>query len=237
MQRKYRVILGSQSPRRQELLRGLGIDFEVKTIDGQEELFPHDLPVEQILQYLAVQKAEALGEFIDDDTLLITADTIVTLDGGVFGKPKDRAEAYAMLRALSAATHEVITGVCVTTAARREVFATSTRVTFGCLTDDEIYYYIDKYRPFDKAEVHQRPLETGVRHDRDGVARTQTAGDESCGHLTHLGAEGGRAHVAPAAAQGGLTGKEGAAGVAAHALRQGPGGGHTGNLTDRKSVV
>ena len=154
MQRKYRVILGSQSPRRQELLRGLGIDFEVKTIDGQKELFPHDLPVEQIPQYLAVQKAEALGEFIDDDTLLITADTIVTLDGGVFGKPKDRAEAYAMLRALSAATHEVITGVCVTTAARREVFATSTRVTFGCLTDDEIYYYIDKYRPFDKAGAY-----------------------------------------------------------------------------------
>ena len=154
MRRKYRVILGSQSPRRQELLRGLGIDFEVKTIDGQEELFPRDLPVEQIPQYLAVQKAEALGEFIDDDTLLITADTIVTLDGGVFGKPKDRAEAHAMLRALSAATHEVITGVCVTTAARREVFAASTRVTFGCLTDDEIYYYIDKYQPFDKAGAY-----------------------------------------------------------------------------------
>lgn len=154
MQRKYRVILGSQSPRRQELLRGLGIDFEVKTIYGQEELFPQDLPVEQIPQYLAVQKAEALGEFIDDDTLLITADTIVTLDGGVFGKPKDRAEAHAMLRTLSAATHEVITGVCVTTAARREVFASSTRVTFGCLTDDEIYYYIDKYRPFDKAGAY-----------------------------------------------------------------------------------
>ena len=119
------------------MLRGLGIDFEVKTIYGQEELFPHDLPVEQIPQYLAVQKAEALGEFIDDDTLLITADTIVTLDGGVFGKPKDRAEAHAMLRTLSAATHEVITGVCVTTAARREVFAASTRVTFGCLTDDD----------------------------------------------------------------------------------------------------
>lgn len=136
------------------MLRGLGIDFEVKTIDGQEELFPHDLPVEQIPQYLAVQKAEALGEFIDDDTLLITADTIVTLDSGVFGKPKDRAEAHAMLRTLSAATHEVITGVCVTTVARREVFATSTRVTFGCLTDDEIYYYIDKYRPFDKAGAY-----------------------------------------------------------------------------------
>ena len=136
------------------MLRGLGIDFEVKTIDGQEELFPHDLPVEQIPQYLAVQKAEALGEFIDDDTLLITADTIVTLDGGVFGKPKDRAEAHAMLRMLSAATHEVITGVCVTNVARREVFAASTRVTFGCLTDDEIYYYIDKYRPFDKAGAY-----------------------------------------------------------------------------------
>lgn len=151
MQTKYKIILGSQSPRRRELLKGLNIDFEVKTIEGSDERFLEGLAAEAVAEYLAKQKADALSQSVAADTLLITADTIVTLDNKVYGKPKDRSEARTMLRELSGKTHKVITGVCITTAKTQTLFSTTTKVTFGSLTDSEIDYYIEKYLPLDKA--------------------------------------------------------------------------------------
>ena len=145
------IILGSQSPRRQELLRGLDLDFEVRTLEGNDEHYPDTLQGADIPLYLAKQKAAALLPTLTTDDLLITADTIVWLDGAVYGKPTDAADAKRMLQALSGRTHDVITGVCVTTTARQESFATTTKVTFVTLDSAEIDYYIDKYRPFDKA--------------------------------------------------------------------------------------
>jgi septum formation protein len=146
-----RIILGSQSPRRQELLRGLDIDFEVRTIAGMEEHYPDTLQGADIPLFLAKQKADAFLPSLTDDDLLITADTIVWLDGHVYGKPTDAADARAMLRTLSGRTHEVITGVCLTTTRRQESFSATTQVTFANFSDDEIEYYIEHYRPFDKA--------------------------------------------------------------------------------------
>lgn len=145
------IILGSQSPRRQELLRGLDLDFEVRTLEGNDEHYPDTLQGADIPLYLAKQKAAALLPTLTADDLLITADTIVWLDGAVYGKPTDAVDAKCMLQALSGRTHDVITGVCVTTTARQESFATTTKVTFATLDSAEIDYYIDKYRPFDKA--------------------------------------------------------------------------------------
>ncbi|MCI7430378.1 MAG: Maf-like protein [Bacteroidales bacterium] len=145
------IILGSQSPRRQELLRGLDLDFEVRTLEGNDEHYPDTLQGADIPLYLAKQKAAALLPTLTAADLLITADTIVWLDGAVYGKPTDAADAKRMLHALSGRTHDVITGVCVTTTTRQESFSTITKVTFSALDDAEIDYYLDKYRPFDKA--------------------------------------------------------------------------------------
>lgn len=144
-----KILLGSASPRRRELLQSLGLTFEVVAAPGIDETFPSGLSCEQIPQHIALQKAK--GYTLADDQLLITADTIVWLDGAVYGKPTDAADAKRMLHALSGRTHDVITGVCVTTTARQESFATTTKVTFATLDSAEIDYYIDKYRPFDKA--------------------------------------------------------------------------------------
>ena len=147
----YNIILGSQSPRRQELLHGLDVNFTVNVIDGLEENYPATLQGEDIPMFLAQQKADAYRNALTPHDMLITADTIVWLDGIVYGKPKDEADAKKMLRALSGKTHDVITGVCVTTTERQETFAAISKVTFASFSDDEINYYIEKYRPMDKA--------------------------------------------------------------------------------------
>ena len=147
----YNIILGSQSPRRQELLHGLDVNFTVNVIDGLEENYPATLQGEDIPMFLAQQKADAYRNALTPHDMLITADTIVWLDGIVYGKPKDEADAKKMLRALSGKTHDVITGVCVTTTERQEIFAAISKVTFASFSDDEINYYIEKYRPMDKA--------------------------------------------------------------------------------------
>ena len=146
-----KIILGSQSARRQELLRGLDIDFEVKTIEGLTETYPDNLEINKIPEYLAKQKADAFMEFLDEETLLITADTIVVLNGKVYGKPKDKNEAKAMLQVLSGKTHEVITGVCLTTKGQQKIFSENTKVTFSNFSENEIDYYVEKYLPMDKA--------------------------------------------------------------------------------------
>ena len=147
----YNIILGSQSPRRQELLHGLDVNFTVNVIAGLEENYPATLQGEDIPMFLAQQKAEAYLNSLTPKDMLITADTIVWLDGVVYGKPKDEADAKKMLRALSGKTHDVITGVCVTTTEQQETFAAVSKVTFASFSDDEIDYYIEKYRPMDKA--------------------------------------------------------------------------------------
>ena len=149
-EKKYRIVLGSQSARRQQLLKGLDIDFEIKTLDNTEEIFPADMPAGEVAPYLARRKAEALQPLADDE-LLITADTVVVVDGKIYGKPSDKEEARSMLQTLSGRMHEVITGVAITTAERSVVFSVSTKVWFTHISTEDIDYYIERYRPFDKA--------------------------------------------------------------------------------------
>ncbi len=151
MLENYHIILASNSPRRKELLKGLDLDFEVKTIPGLEESYPSNLKAGDIPLYLAKQKADAYQSIMDEKTLLITADTIVWLDNQVLGKPKSREDAVDMLHSLSGKTHQVYTGVCVKTQAKNFSFVSCSDVKFSTLTNEEIEYYVDKYRPFDKA--------------------------------------------------------------------------------------
>lgn len=149
--KKYKVILASNSPRRKELLSGLGVDYEVRTMPDVDESYPEGLCGEEIAKHIALGKAEAYRPLMRPDELVITADTIVYLDGMVMGKPKDESEAKCMLHALSGKTHQVITGVCLTTSSMQTCFATVTDVTFAKLSEDEIDFYIDQYKPMDKA--------------------------------------------------------------------------------------
>mgnify|MGYP002513622400 FL=1 len=148
---KYKVILASNSPRRKELLGGLGIAYEVKAMPDVDESFPTDLESEEIPVYIAKKKVDAYKPIMQSDELIITADTIVWLDGIVMGKPKDAGEACEMLRRLSGRTHQVITGVCVTTIDKQVSFSTVTDVTFDELTEEEIEYYVTHFKPMDKA--------------------------------------------------------------------------------------
>lgn len=149
---KYDVVLASNSPRRQQLLRELGVDFRVEVIKDIDECFPKDLPVGRVSQYLAELKSSAYQ--LKQGELLITADTIVVMDDQVLGKPSDSQQAHVMLRNLSGKTHRVITGVCVSTDCGRQSFADVTEVEFAELADEEIDYYINNYRPLDKAGAY-----------------------------------------------------------------------------------
>ena len=148
---KYRIVLASNSPRRKELLSGLGIQYEVKTLPDIDESYPEGLDGMEIPAFIARSKADAYRSVMQSDELIITADTIVWLDGKVMGKPRDAEEARKMLRALSGQTHQVITGVCLTTPTYQKAFATMTDVTFATLSEEEIAYYVDCYSPMDKA--------------------------------------------------------------------------------------
>lgn len=154
MQKNYHIILGSNSPRRRELLAGLDLDFEVKVIPGLEENYPEGLSPQDIPVFLARQKAEAYLPTLAPDTLLITADTIVWNRDAVIGKPRDREEAIRMLRDLSGHEHHVVTGVCLTSVEKQETFSSISTVRFAPLEDSEIVYYVDKYKPFDKAGAY-----------------------------------------------------------------------------------
>ena len=152
--KKYHIILASNSPRRRELLSGLEIDYEVKILPGIDESYPENLTGEEIPMYIAREKADAYRPSIKPDELIITADTIVCLEGQVLGKPKDEADACRMLRLLSGRTHQVITGVCITTAEMQRTFAATTDVTFDTLSEEEITHYVNNYRPMDKAGAY-----------------------------------------------------------------------------------
>lgn len=149
---KYDVVLGSNSPRRRELLNDMGVRFRVEAIKGIDETYPANLPVEEIPVYLARIKAE--GHPLLPNELLITADTVVVLDEAVLGKPISEKDAHRMLRALSGRAHRVISGVCVSTIERVESFADTSIVHFAELSDEEIDYYIEHYRPLDKAGAY-----------------------------------------------------------------------------------
>ena len=147
---KYNIILGSSSPRRKELLTDLGVKFTIKTTN-KEEKYPAILKEEDIAKFLAQQKSSYFLNQLKSDDLLITADTIVTLDSIIFNKPKNKNDAFNMLSKLSDNTHKVITGVCIKTQDKELVFSATTLVTFKKLLDQEINFYITNYNPFDKA--------------------------------------------------------------------------------------
>ena len=145
----FPIILASNSPRRQELLRNLGIPFSVR-VKETDESFPADMQADEVARYLAEQKAKAfLGEL--NEELLITADTTVVLADDVLNKPADAAEAFKMLRRLSGTSHQVITGVCLLRHNNLISFSDVTKVYFRQLEDEEIHYYINDFKPFDKA--------------------------------------------------------------------------------------
>ena len=152
--KRYHIKLASNSPRRRELLSGLGIDYEVKLLPGIDESYPATLVGEDIPCYIAREKAEAYRPQLQPDELIITADTVVCVDGEVLGKPADEAEARDMLRKLSGRSHEVITGVCLTSVERQRTFAAVTEVTFDRLAEEEIDWYVTRYRPMDKAGAY-----------------------------------------------------------------------------------
>ena len=152
--KEYHIILASNSPRRRELLAGLGLDFEVRTLPGIDESYPDSLEGSHIPLYIARKKAEAYRTYLHKDELMITADTIVWLDRRVLGKPRDEAEAVQMLHDMSGRTHEAYTGVCLTTSARQRSFTVGTRVRFAQLSDEEIQYYVSHFHPLDKAGAY-----------------------------------------------------------------------------------
>lgn len=151
---KYQIILASKSPRRQELLRGMGVEFSIMTKETDES-FPAEMPLDEVPKYLSLQKSLA---FTDDelpaDYMLITSDTVVICEGEILGKPKDSEDAERMLRLLSGKTHHVVTGVTVRSAEKTESFSVRSDVSFAELDVEEVDYYIEHCRPFDKAGAY-----------------------------------------------------------------------------------
>ena len=148
----YNVILASGSPRRQQFFRDLDIDFSIQ-LKEIEEIYPENLKGVAITDYLSNLKSDAFSTLNNKD-LLITSDTIVWLEGKALGKPKDAKEAFTMLRAMSGKKHEVITSVCIKSNSFRKIVNDITSVTFKELSDEEIQYYINNYKPFDKAGAY-----------------------------------------------------------------------------------
>lgn len=151
---KYKIILASGSPRRRELLEGLGLSFTVKCIDGIDESYPESLPAEETALFIAKKKSEAYKGLTDSGHLIITADTVVVCNDMVLGKPSNKNEAQKMLNMLSGKTHQVITGVTLAAKEKTVSFSVSTDVRFTTLDKKEIEYYVDKYRPLDKAGAY-----------------------------------------------------------------------------------
>lgn len=149
--RDKRLILASRSPRRRELLTGAGLEYRLAGDYEVEERYPETLPAEEVPEYLALLKSRSYPEALAPDEILLTADTVVVLGGRILGKPHGREEAVEMLSALSGSRHRVVSGVAIRTAERCEHFSVSTDVWFRPLVREEIEYYIDTFRPFDKA--------------------------------------------------------------------------------------
>jgi len=152
--RQYNIILASASPRRAQLLKEMGLEFEVKP-KHVDEIIPKNLSPKEIAEYLSKLKADAFSEKeLGDKTLLITADTIVALKQEILGKPVDRLDAVKILKKLSGKSHQVITGVTLRSLLKQRTFSVKTEVDFKNLTDKEIDYYINTYKPYDKAGAY-----------------------------------------------------------------------------------
>lgn len=151
---KYKLILASNSPRRKELLAGLGLPFEVRVLSGIDESYPDAIPVGDVALHIAALKADAYRTTMAPDEIIITADTVVIVGNEILGKPADEADAHRMLRLLSGRTHQVTTGVCIVAKEWERRFAVTTDVTFKTLSDEEIRYYVDTFKPFDKAGAY-----------------------------------------------------------------------------------
>ena len=149
--KQYRLILASQSPRRQQLLADAGIEYELAPRFECDELFSEDMPAAEVAEYLSRLKSEAYPTTLQEGDILLTADTVVVVDNKILGKPADEVEAREMLRTLSARAHRVTTGVTLRSRDRVESFAVQSDVYFRALTDEEIDYYVTHYRPMDKA--------------------------------------------------------------------------------------
>ena len=149
---KTKLILASNSPRRKELLGGLGIPFEVRVLQGIDESYPETVPTDKIAEFIATNKAKAYE--VADDEILITADTVVIVDDEILGKPADADDARQMLRKLSGKSHHVITGVSLKSYDKQKTFSVDTEVTFKTLSESEIDYYVTRYKPFDKAGAY-----------------------------------------------------------------------------------
>lgn len=150
----YNVILASKSPRRQELLKGIGIDFTIMTKDVDES-FPQNMSPYDVAPYLSVKKAKAFNDSeLPDNYMIITSDTVVIVDDKILGKPKDAEEARSMIRLISGRKHSVITGVTVHTKHKTKTFSVTSKVSFINLDDEEIEHYVNNYKPFDKAGAY-----------------------------------------------------------------------------------
>lgn len=150
---KYKLILASGSPRRKQFFKDLDLDFEIR-LKEIEEIYPSELKAEKITNYLAELKAKAFEGELKENEILITSDTIVWFNDKALGKPKDVQDAFTILKSLSNATHEVITSVCFKTVDNTAVLYEITKVTFNELSDEAIWYYIENYKPFDKAGAY-----------------------------------------------------------------------------------
>lgn len=151
---RYKILLASKSPRRHELLAMLDIPFEIAPSVEVEEVYPAEIPLNKVPLYLSALKAQAYSSFIKSNELIITADTVVINNGKILGKPSDIDMAEHMLREMSGHPHTVVTGVCLTSKDKQVSFDVSTQVKFAPLTEEEITYYVRKYKPFDKAGAY-----------------------------------------------------------------------------------
>ena len=154
MELGYRIVLASNSPRRRELLNGLGLDFQVRVLDGIDESYPESLDMVDIPLYISKKKAEAYRTGMADDELIITADTVVAVGERILGKPADNFEAADMLRLLSGRSHHVVTGVTLMTKQKQHSFTSTTEVWFSHLSEEEIEYYVQRFHPLDKAGAY-----------------------------------------------------------------------------------
>ena len=153
MANKYKIILASGSPRRQQFFKDFDLNFEVR-LKEIDEIYPNNLKAEKITNYLAELKAMAFDGEIGDNEVLITSDTLVWLHDKALGKPKDYEDAFQILKSLSNQTHDVITSVCFKTSNKTETIFDITKVTFTELSDEAIHYYLEKHKPFDKAGAY-----------------------------------------------------------------------------------
>lgn len=152
--KKYNIVLASKSPRRQELLKGIGVDFTILTKDVDES-YPSRLPLLDVAPFLSLKKAKAFEDNeLPENFMVITADTVVIAENEILGKPKDRDDAFRMLGLLSGKTHKVVTGVTVHTKDFTKTFSVISKVAFDRLDNQEIEYYVEKYKPYDKAGAY-----------------------------------------------------------------------------------